>query len=78
MSLMDDPETWNMDKINEILKSGETTRINLPEPVNIYIMYWTARVDQENNLYFMKDVYKRDESVIKALNEPVKFVSANN
>ncbi len=78
MSLMDDPEIWNMDKINEILKSGETTRINLPEPVNIYIMYWTARVDQENNLYFMKDVYKRDESVIKALNEPVKFLSAKN
>ena len=73
MSLMDDENVWNMDKINEILESGETTTINLPEPINIYIMYWTSRVDQENNLYFMKDVYKRDNAVIKALNKPYLF-----
>lgn len=73
MSLMDDPEVWNMDKINKILKSGKTTTINLPEPINIYIMYWTCRVDQENNLYFMKDIYKRDIAVLKELNTPVKF-----
>ena len=73
MSLMDDENVWNMDKINEILESGETTTINLPKPINIYIMYWTSRVDQENNLYFMKDVYKRDNAVIKALNKPYLF-----
>jgi murein L,D-transpeptidase YcbB/YkuD len=76
MSLMNDPEVWNMDKINEILESGETTTINLPEPINIYIMYWTSRVDQENNLYFMKDVYKRDGAVKNALNEPFVFKKA--
>ncbi len=73
MSLMDDPDVWNMDKINEILDSGKTTRITLPKPVNIYIMYWTSRVDQHNLIYFMKDVYKRDDDVLRALNEPVKF-----
>ena len=66
-----------MDTVNEILDSGKTTRINLPQPINIYLMYWTARVDQENNMYFMKDVYKRDSAVLKALNEPVKFKSVN-
>lgn len=76
MSLMDDESVWNMDKINEILKSGKTTTINLPEPVNIYIMYWTSRVDIENNLYFMKDVYKRDPAVIKALDLPYVFKTA--
>ena len=73
MSLMDDLDVWNMDKINEILDSGKTTKINLTQPVNIYLMYWTTRVDQENNLYFMKDVYKRDSAVLKALNEPIAF-----
>lgn len=77
ISLMDDENVWNMDKINEILESGETTTINLPKPINIYIMYWTSRVDQENNLYFMKDVYKRDGAVIKALNKPYLFKVAN-
>jgi murein L,D-transpeptidase YcbB/YkuD len=70
MSLMDDPEVWNMDKINEILKSGKTTNINLPEPVNIYLVYLTAVVDRENNMYFFKDVYKRDDAVERELNKP--------
>jgi len=76
MSLMDDESVWNMDKINKILKSGKTTTINLPKPINIYIMYWTSRVDIENNLYFMKDVYKRDPAVIKALDMPYVFKTA--
>lgn len=73
MSLMNEPEVWNMDKINEILKSGETTRIDLPKPINIYLVYLTAAVDQENNLLFMKDIYKRDEAVLSAMNKPFQF-----
>ena len=75
MSLMDDPKVWNMDKINEILASGETTRIDLPKPLPIYLLYWTTGVDRQGNIYFIKDVYKRDPAVLKALNLPVKFKS---
>jgi len=77
MSLMDDPEVWNMEKINEILKSGKTTRLNLPKPIPIYLLYWTTGVDRENNLYFLKDIYKRDPAVLKALDKPIKFRSVN-
>ncbi len=73
MSLMDEPDVWNMDKINEILRSGETTTIDLPKPINIYLVYLTAAVDQENNLMFMKDIYKRDKAVLNAMNEPFEF-----
>jgi murein L,D-transpeptidase YcbB/YkuD len=62
-----------MDKINEILKSGETKRINLPRPVPIYLLYFTAGIDTMNNIYFIKDVYKRDPAVLKALDTPVRF-----
>ena len=73
MSLMNEPEVWNMEKINEILESGETTKINLPKPINIYLIYLTAAVDEDNNLMFMKDVYKRDDAVLKALKAPFTF-----
>ena len=76
MSLMDDPEVWNMDKINEILKSGKTTTINLPKPINIYLIYLTTAVDQENNLMFMKDIYKRDKAVLSAMKKPYRFKDA--
>ena len=77
MSLMDDPEVWNMDKINEILKSGKTTTINLPKPINIYLIYLTTAVDHENNLMFMKDIYKRDKAVLKAMKKPYRFKEVN-
>ena len=77
MSLMDDPEVWNMDKINEILKSGETTTITLPKPINIYLIYLTAAVDQDNNLMFMKDVYNRDKAIAKAMKKPFHFEKIN-
>ena len=70
MSLMDDPDVWNMDKINEILKSGKTTNIPLPKPINIYLIYLTAAVDQQNNLLFNKDIYKRDNKILQALEKP--------
>lgn len=73
MSLMNDPQVWNMEKINEILASGETTKIYLPKPINIYLIYLTAAVDEDNNLMFMKDVYKRDDAVLKALKAPFTF-----
>ena len=76
MSLMDDPDVWNMDKINEILKSGKTTTINLPKPINIYLIYLTTAVDQENNLMFMKDIYKRDKAVLSAMKKPYRFKDA--
>lgn len=70
MSLMDDPDVWNMEKINEILESGETTKIDLPKPINIYLVYLTAVADRENNMYFFKDVYKRDDAVARELKKP--------
>ena len=77
MGLMNEPQVWNMDKINSILESGKTTQINLKKHVDIYILYWTAGVDRDKNLYFERDVYNRDASVLKALNKPIKSVLVN-
>ena len=71
MSLMDDPEVWNMDKINEILASEKTTRINLPKPEEIIILYWTAGADKQHRLFFDRDIYQRDDAVLQALDGPV-------
>jgi len=61
-----------MDKINEILKSGKTTNIPLPKPVNIYLIYLTAAVDHQNNLLFNRDIYKRDSEILQALEKPMR------
>jgi len=71
MNLMNEPDVWNMEKINEIIKTEKTTRITLPQPIDIVILYWTAGADKEARLFFNKDIYNRDEAVLNALNGPV-------
>ncbi|MFD1315562.1 L,D-transpeptidase family protein [Namhaeicola litoreus] len=62
---------WTQEKIDEVIKSRKTTRIKLDKPIDIYILYWTASVDENNKVIFIRDVYKRDSDVLKALNKPL-------
>ncbi len=70
IGLMGEPDVWNMKKINEVLVSGKTTRVNLKNPIDIVLLYWTAGADKQDKLYFNKDVYGRDAAVLKELDKP--------
>ena len=77
MSLMDEPDVWNMDKINEILATGETTTVHLNKPVDILILYWTAGADRKGRMYFDQDIYKRDPAVLTELDTPWEYKKVN-
>lgn len=65
--LMQDDPDWTQDKMQSILDSGETTRIDLPEPVPVMLTYWTAWVEF-GEIHFRDDLYDRDPPVLRALN----------
>jgi len=67
---------WDMKRINEVLNSGKTTRVRLKHPIEILLLYWTAGADKQNRLYFNKDIYDRDASVLKELNKEIVFRNA--
>jgi L,D-transpeptidase YcbB len=55
---------------HDVLERGEGTpekRIDLPQPVPVYITYLTA-VPEGGRLRFQQDVYDRDEALIPAVN----------
>ena len=64
--MVGDPE-WSSARLEEILNSGQTTRINLAEPMPVLLTYWTAWVE-DGSVQFREDVYERDEVVLEALN----------
>lgn len=53
---------WTIQKIHEIIDSGETVPVDLQEPIPIYLVYWTAWVSSDGHVYFRKDIYGWDES----------------
>jgi murein L,D-transpeptidase YcbB/YkuD len=73
--LLDDPQ-WTQARIEDLVASKQTTRINLSDPVAVVLMYWTVSTADDGGLVFKTDVYDRDAAVLAGLNEPFSFRSA--
>lgn len=64
--LANDP-VWTPEKIQQQTEIESQARIPLPEPVPIYIVYFTSWVDADNVLQFRQDVYKEDRKLARAM-----------
>lgn len=60
---------WSRTRINHVIASGQTTRVNLDNTVPIIIGYGTA-VGNEKGVSFRPDIYDRDSKVLQALDAP--------
>jgi L,D-transpeptidase YcbB len=58
---------YDREKINKVVETHETTRVLLPEPLDILLMYWTCGIDPQGKLFFVPDIYERDQLVLKDL-----------
>jgi murein L,D-transpeptidase YcbB/YkuD len=67
--LLNDPEKWNRQSIQELIDTNKTQRVNLAKPKPVMLLYVTIRLDENDNLIFKKDVYERDPAVLEGLNE---------
>ncbi|PRY22614.1 murein L,D-transpeptidase YcbB/YkuD [Aliiruegeria haliotis] len=65
--LMQEDPSWTQGRMDEILASGKTTRVDLPRPMPVLLTYWTAWVE-DDVVHFREDPYERDGRVLKALN----------
>nr|WP_198999977.1 L,D-transpeptidase family protein [Flavobacterium sp. ASV13] len=66
--LKQDPK-WTPERIDKAMHAGKESWYTLKTKIPVYIGYFTAWVDRDGNLNFYKDVYQRDESLIKLLTE---------
>ncbi len=63
-----DPK-WTRETIRTASTSGKQRVVNLPRTVPVYLLYWTAWVDEDGLANFRNDIYQRDKSMIRALYE---------
>ena len=66
MLLMEDDPDWSFKRMQAILDSKKTTRINLLKPIPVLLTYWTSWVE-ENQVHFREDIYDRDTVILNAL-----------
>jgi len=68
--LLDGDGRWNRQLIDEAIASGKTETVFLKEPLPVLIVYWTVSVGASGELRFARDVYGRDDPVLRALDSP--------
>jgi murein L,D-transpeptidase YcbB/YkuD len=65
--LLTGQDGWDRGRIEQVVASGKTTRVNLERPLRILITYSTAMASQDQ-VYFKPDIYQRDAPLLTALN----------
>jgi len=55
------------DRIIEAIGTGETQRLELTQPLAVYVLYWTAFADDDGAMEFRPDRYDRDPPLIAKL-----------
>ena len=58
---------YDRERIDSLISTHETTRVLMPEPLDILLMYWTCGINPEGKLFFVPDIYERDQAVLKDL-----------
>ena len=74
--LLDDPENWSLEKIEQTVESGKTKTVLFEEPIAVYLAYWTAAVDGQGDINFRRDPYGRDPAVLEGLETRFDFADS--
>ncbi len=60
--LLQDQPKWTLDAVNAAMQSGpDNQQVNLTRPVPVVIIYLTALVEENGEVYFFNDIYGHDQ-----------------
>lgn len=69
-ALLSTQTKWQGSAVENAVRSAESISIPLPQPVPIYLNYWTAWIDEEGQLHFANDLYGEDTQLAAAMRVP--------
>ena len=60
-------DEWGSDSIKRRMDSGKQATEYIDDPLPVYILYWTAFVDDDGRVNFREDIYNNDFALLEAL-----------
>jgi len=67
VNLLKEDPAWTPAKIDAAMNAGKESWYTLKNKIPVYIGYFTTLVDQQGEIHFYEDVYKRDEQLYEIL-----------
>jgi murein L,D-transpeptidase YcbB/YkuD len=58
---------WNRTRIDDVLASKKRTVVSLKTPIEVHVTYSTSWRDEDGDVQFRPDIYRRDEKLYAAL-----------
>jgi murein L,D-transpeptidase YcbB/YkuD len=71
--LLQNNSKWTLEKLVAAVERRKNVIIILSKPIKIYVLYWTAWVDEDGVINFRDDIYGRDRRLNIALNRKATF-----
>lgn len=68
--LLADQSAWTAARIQQVLDTNVERTVPLKQKVPVHLQYWTAWAERDGTVHFRRDVYERDASLARALDEP--------
>ena len=68
--LLQNDAAWTPARIDQTITTDRTIAVPLPEHIPVYILYWTAFVDNDGQTEFRADAYDWDHKLISLLYPP--------
>ncbi len=66
-AVMQGSAKWTPDVIDETIAGGDTVRAQLPQPISVFLLYWTAYVGPDGQVNFRGDPYSWDHLLMQRL-----------
>lgn len=60
---------WDMDGMRKLMDSGETYDLSIPDPVPVYMLYYTVWVGDDGRVIYGNDLYGHDARLIRMLQD---------
>lgn len=65
--LLDGSAEWTAENVDATIASGKTVRAQLPKPMAVYLLYWTAYVTPDGQVNFRDDPYGWDRTLVQRI-----------
>jgi murein L,D-transpeptidase YcbB/YkuD len=67
---------WSEQKVAATIASGNHTPVKMSKKLPVHLTYFTAWTDENGNLSYFQDIYKRDRYLAKALDAEKKVLGS--
>lgn len=69
---------WDKAKIDKLVDSKETKRVFIKPQLDVFLLYWTTGIIDTEEVFYLPDVYDRDQHILNMLDQKVKSVRVEN